>query len=92
MLASVSLAGVGLHSESWVGVVVLRRLPSDEVNPVRVSVMCACRQKKKGGGGIYELQYYFIYRTAEIFTDKIFHQTKISLNPPTLALKKYTVE
>ena len=52
MLASISLAGVWLHSESWDGVVVLRILSSDEVNPVSVSVMCACRQQKKGGGGM----------------------------------------
>ena len=58
MLASVSLVGVGLHSESWVGVVVLRILSSDEVNPVSVSVMCACRQKK---GGINFSTIYLLY-------------------------------
>ena len=33
-----------------VGVVVLRILSSGEVNPVRVSAMCACRQKKREAG------------------------------------------
>ena len=44
-LASISsawLMGIGVHSESLAWEVVFRRLSNDEVNPVSVSVICAC--------------------------------------------------